>query len=50
MGSVTRITCILTEPPVKKMEHPETPQKEEVVLTEGGDKDIIRVAKEIFGN
>jgi len=50
LGSVTRITCILTEPPVKKMEQLETPQKEEVVLTEGGDKDIIRVAKEIFGN
>jgi len=46
LGSTTKVICILTEPPARKVQV----QKEEVVLTEGGDKDIIKVAEEIFGN
>lgn len=45
-GSPVRVICTLTEPPPKKVE--EKPQ--ETVLTEGEDKDIIKVAEEIFGN
>ncbi len=45
-GSPVRVKCTLTEPPAKKVE--EKPQ--ETILTEGEDKDIIKVAEEIFGN
>lgn len=47
MGTPVKVVCTLTEPPVKKAAeevHAET------VLTEGGDKDIIKIAEEIFGN
>jgi DNA polymerase-3 subunit gamma/tau len=47
MGTPVKVVCTLTEPPVKKV-------VEEVhtttVLTEGEDKDIIKIAEEIFGN
>lgn len=46
MGMPVRIICTLTDPPIKKQEpvEPASP-----VLTEGQDKDIIKVAEEIFG-
>ena len=47
MGTPVRVTCTLTEPPVKEVRQ-EAPEK--TVLTEGEDKDIIKVAEEIFGN
>lgn len=51
LGNTTRVICILTEPPAKKIEASgPAVEKEDVVLTEGGDEDIIKVAKEIFGN
>jgi DNA polymerase-3 subunit gamma/tau len=47
MGTPVRVVCTLTEPPVKKV-------VEEVhtttVLTEGEDKDLVKIAEEIFGN
>lgn len=43
LGNPVRIVCTLTEPPAKKI-------VEEVPLTEGEDKDIIKIAEEIFGN
>jgi DNA polymerase-3 subunit gamma/tau len=46
MGIPVRIACILTEPPVK---NPVEEKRQEVVLTEGEDADIIKAAKEIFG-
>lgn len=48
LGTEARIVCVLTEPPVKKVV--EEVKKEESVLTEGEDKDIIKAAEEIFGN
>ena len=46
LGSKVRIVCTLTEPERK----PEpVKDKESVILTEGEDEDIIKVAKEIFG-
>lgn len=45
IGRPVRIKCTLTEPPKK-----EKKEEKEIVLTEGGDEDIIKVAKEIFGN
>ena len=50
MGSTIKVICILTSPPAKIETTSKEIPKEEVVLTEGGDEDIIRVAKEIFGN
>jgi len=47
IGTPVSISCTLTEPPPKKIMQE---RKEAIVLTEGGDEDIIRVAKEIFGN
>lgn len=62
LGSSVRVVCTLTEPPVKAVEpevvltepdsvfRPEGVLTEsDSVLTEGQDKDIIKVAKEIFG-
>jgi len=49
LGTPTKIVCTLAEPPIKKLEKP-VPKNEDVILTEGQDEDIIRVAKEIFGN
>jgi hypothetical protein len=46
LKSPTRITCILVEPPIKKVEE----AKVEPVLTEGKDRDILKVAEEIFSN
>lgn len=45
VGKPVRVICRLTNPPEKKVE-----EKEEVVLTEGEDEDIIKVAEEIFGS
>lgn len=45
--SVIRVICTLTEAPERKA--PEEIKKDSV-LTEGGDKDIIKVAEEIFGS
>ncbi len=42
-----RVICTLTEPPSKKIPKAE---KQETILTEEEDKDIIKVAEEIFGN
>lgn len=42
MGSPVRVSCTLTDPPLKKVQ--ETP------LTEVKDNDIIKIAEEIFGN
>lgn len=43
MGCPIKVTCTLTEPPIKK----DTPTPP---LTEGKDQDIIKIAEEIFGN
>ena len=45
--SPTRVTCILVEPPPRKIVEE---VKVEAVLTEGKDKDIMKAAEEIFGN
>ncbi len=42
LGTPVKVTCMLTEPPIKKTEV--TP------LTETKDEDIIKIAEEIFGN
>lgn len=47
LQSPTRVICTLTEPPPRKIIEE---AKSEPVLTEGGDRDIIKVAEEIFGN
>jgi DNA polymerase-3 subunit gamma/tau len=47
IGVPVRIFCTLTEPPIKKEEE-KPPEK--TVLTEGEDKDIIKVAEEIFSH
>lgn len=44
IGDSVRVVCTLTEPPVKIQ------KEEKIVLAEGEDEDIIKVAKEIFGN
>lgn len=45
-GAPVRVVCTLTEPPARKVEE----KPKETVLTEGEDKDIIKVAEEIFGS
>jgi len=47
LGAPTRVVCTLAEPPAKKIEEK---KEASVVLTEGEDEDIIKVAKEIFEN
>jgi len=47
LGVPVRVICTLTSPPQKKVIEE---KKDESVLTEGEDKDIIKVAEEIFGN
>ncbi len=47
LQSPTRVICTLTEPPPRKIIEE---AKSEPVLTEGSDRDIIKVAEEIFGN
>lgn len=48
LGCPTRIECLLAEPQAREVLKVEP--KEEVVLTDETDDDIIKVAKEIFGN
>ena len=43
----TRVICTLVEPPPKKIIEE---GQDKPVLTEGADRDIIKVAEEIFGN
>lgn len=47
LKSPTKVTCILVEPPLKKVIEE---AKVEPVLTESADRDIIKVAEEIFSN
>ncbi len=47
LGAPIRVVCTLAEPPAKKIEEK---KEASVVLTEGEDEDIIKVAKEIFEN
>lgn len=47
LKSATRVVCTLVAPPPKKIIEE---AKAETVLTEGKDRDIIKVAEEIFGN
>jgi DNA polymerase-3 subunit gamma/tau len=47
LGVPIRVVCTLAEPPAKKIEEK---KEASVVLTEGEDEDIIKVAKEIFEN
>jgi DNA polymerase-3 subunit gamma/tau len=47
LGSPTKVTCVLVEPPPKRIIEE---AHDKPVLTEGEDKDIIKVAEEIFGN
>lgn len=49
LGNPVRVVCTLTEPPQKPLQ-PESPQEAKAALTEGEDKDIIKIAEEIFGN
>lgn len=57
LGNPVRVVCTLTEPPPKTITA-DISEKQAVpsltpaggVLTEGGDKDIIKIAEEIFGN
>lgn len=48
LKSPTRIDCRLVEPPPKEII--EVVVKKETVLTEGADRDIIKVAEELFSN
>lgn len=53
IGNAVRITCTLTTPPERLVNETATQDeegKEEVVLTETGDGDIIKIAKDIFGS
>ena len=47
LNGPTRIVCVLTEPPVKVVVDE---AEAKPVLTESKDRDIIKVAEEIFGN
>ena len=44
MGVPIKVVCLLGKAPAKKMKA----ETKKVVLTEGEDEDIIKVAKEIF--
>ncbi|MBI3396949.1 DNA polymerase III subunit gamma/tau [Candidatus Woesebacteria bacterium] len=48
IGCPIRLTCELTEPPIRQIR--EEVKKEETVLTEGTDRDIMKVAEDIFNN
>lgn len=48
LKSPTRVDCRLVEPPPKEII--EVVVKKETVLTEGADRDIIKVAEELFSN
>jgi DNA polymerase-3 subunit gamma/tau len=43
----TKVVCILTEAPTKKTI---TEDKSEIVLSESGEEDVVKAAKDIFGN
>lgn len=47
LGAPVRVVCTLAEQPAKSAVEEKT---EKVVLTDDADEDIIKVAKEIFGN
>ena len=47
LGEKIRVSCLLTDPPPRKVVEK---AKEEPVLTEERDEDIVKVAEEIFGN
>lgn len=47
LGSPTKVSCVLVEPPPKKIIEE---AKIETVLTETADKDIMKAAEEIFSN
>lgn len=47
LKSPTRIVCTLTEPPARKIIEE---AKSETILTESKDKDIVKMAEEIFSN
>lgn len=47
LGSPTKVSCVLVEPPPKKIIEE---AKIETVLTESKDKDIMKAAEEIFSN
>lgn len=53
LGTPTRISCILADPPAKQiieeMKEETVLVESDSVLTEGGDKDIIKVAEKVFG-
>lgn len=51
LGRAVQIVCTLTEPPTKKVPAPQGDTlKRDTILTEPADNDIIKAAKEIFGN
>jgi DNA polymerase-3 subunit gamma/tau len=50
LGKPIKLVCTLTEPPKREEIIIQTPRKVENVLTEGDDKDIIKIAEEIFNN
>ena len=62
LGTPVRVVCTLTEPPAKEPARNASPARKDsvsggqsdaggkTVLTEGEDKDIIKIAEEIFGN
>ncbi len=47
-GAPVRVSCVLSEPPAEKV-FESSATKNDVVLTESKDKDIINVAKDLFG-
>ena len=50
LGTPVRVVCTLTEPLPKVVEMPVLTPSDGGILTEGEDKDIIKIAEEIFGN
>jgi len=50
LGKPIKLVCTLTEPPKREEVVIQAPSKVENVLTEGQDKDIIKIAEEIFNN
>ena len=50
LQSPARVVCTLVEPPTRKIVEETKTHTPDVVLTEGKDTDIIKVAEEIFGS
>lgn len=50
LGNPVRVVCTLNEPPLKVVDAQPERRQEVPTLTEGEDKDIIKIAEEIFGN